>query len=130
MSQPRKLMIAALLLTGCAQQHPAASGATAAEPTALQDAQSVLASSSPANGSTVAGPLGELELHFSRPVRLVELTLSAPDGSIMPTMVTSAGEQQHYKVPVSADQPGRYGVAWRVSANGDSVRGSFAFTIR
>lgn len=127
-NRPR-LAMAALLLTACAQQPPGAVTPTMVEP-ATGNARALLVSSSPADGSTVTGPVSEVQLHFSRPVRLIELALTAPDGSVMPTMINSAGEQQHYRIPVSVDQPGRHRVDWRVSVSDGAVSGSFAFTNR
>ena len=115
------------LLTGCAPQPDAAAapGSTAEAATA----GSILAWSKPAAGSTVAGPVNELVLHFSPPARLDEVTVTGPDGA-MPMMVTAVGEVEHYALPLSADAAGTYGVSWRASAKGRGYQGSFGFTVR
>lgn len=119
--------ILAAMLSACAQNSHSGSGT--AEPAAIEESLSV-ESSRPVANSTVTGPVNAIELHFSRPARLIELTLTGPDGSVMPTMVTSAGEQQHYNVPVSVEDRGSYRVAWRANAAGTQSSGSFAFTVR
>lgn len=89
----------------------------------------LLASSVPGNGETVRAPLNRLELHFSPPARLMEVTLSGP-GGLMPMMVTPVGETAHYSLPVSGLGPGSYTVDWRALAGSREQRGSFAFTVR
>ena len=112
-------------LTGCAPQPDAAAVPIAEAGTA----GSILAWSKPAAGSTVAGPVNGLVLHFSPPARLDEVTVTGPDGA-MPMMVTAVGEVEHYALPLSADAPGGYTVAWRASAKGREYQGSFGFTLR
>ena len=83
----------------------------------------------PAAGSTVKGPLNQLMLHFNRPARLEEVTISGPDGT-MPMMVTPVGEVEHYALPLSGLGPGAYSVAWRATASGREQQGRFGFTVR
>jgi ketosteroid isomerase-like protein len=89
----------------------------------------LLAGSVPGNGEVVRAPLNRLELHFSPPARLMEVTLSGP-GGLMPMMVTPVGETAHYSLPVSGLGPGSYTVDWRARAGTREDKGSFAFTVR
>jgi methionine-rich copper-binding protein CopC len=89
----------------------------------------LLSASSPANGAIVKGPVRDLQLHFSPPARLIEVTISGPDGQ-SPMMVTAAGEQAHYSLPVAAERSGTYSVDWKASAKGHEDRGTFSFTVR
>ena len=88
-----------------------------------------LAWSRPAAGSTMSAPVKELLFHVSRPARLGEVTVTGPDGA-MPMMVTAVGEVEHYSLPLSADTPGSYTVAWRATRHGREYQGSFDFTVR
>lgn len=106
-------------LASCAAQ-PAAAPVAAA---------SILQASGPAPGATVAAPLNALTLHFSPPARLDELLVEGPDGT-MPMMITAAGEQARYSIPLPGLGPGAYTVSWRATAAGREHKGSFAFTIR
>jgi methionine-rich copper-binding protein CopC len=111
------------LLGGCAQNSDGASSpSTSAE-------RSVLASSNPAAGSTVAAPVNELALNFDPPARLVEVTVTGPDG-MMPTMITSVGEVSRYSVPLPDLGPGNYTVRWNATVGGEAHEGTFGFTIR
>lgn len=119
--------IAALVMAaGCARQpgsaEPAASPAAPAS-------DSILAWARPAVGSTVRRPVDELALHFSPPARLLEVTVSGPDGA-MPMMVTAVGEVEHYSLPLPGLGPGQYTVEWKAGAGGAEHRGSFAFQVR
>lgn len=115
--------IASLALASCAAR-PAAAPAPA--PAA---AASILQASDPAPGATVAAPLNALTLHFSPPARLDELLVQGPDGS-MPMMVTAAGEQARYSVPLPGLGSGAYTVSWRATAARREHKGSFAFTVK
>ena len=107
-------------------------GACAAPPPAAPavSAQSILHRSTPADGATVHGPVNSLELHFSPPARLVELTVSGSDGLTMPVMVTAVGEVARYSIPLSGLGPGAYTVDWRASSAGAEHRGAIRFTVR
>ena len=115
------------LLSGCAPR-PEATAAAGSTPEA-GTARSILAWSRPAAGSTVSAPVNELVFHFTPPARLGEVTVTGPDGA-MPMMVTAVGEVEHYSLPLSADTPGAYTVAWRASVQGREHQGSFGFTVR
>lgn len=123
---PRAVAAAAALLWvlgGCAESPgPAPSPSTAAE-------NSILASSNPAAGSTVAAPVNELVLHFDPPARLGEVTITGSDG-VMPMMITSVGEVPHYSVPLSGLGPGDYTVRWSATSGGQAHEGSFSFTVQ
>lgn len=116
--------IAALGLGACAAQPAAAPAAPAAT-----QAGSMLHSSSPAAGATVQGPLNSLVLHFQPPARLDELLVDGPDGT-MPMMISAAGDQADYTIPLPALGPGAYTVSWRATSAGEEQRGSFAFTVK
>lgn len=122
MLQP--ILFAGLIaLTACAP-------APVAVPTSgAQTGQSILAWSSPAAGSTVSGPVNQLMLHFSPPARLMEVTVTGPEG-MMPMMVTAVGEVEHYSLPLSGLGPGSYTADWRASVRGQQHQGRFSFTVR
>ena len=105
------------------------SAAAKASAPATAAAVPLLASSVPANGETVRAPLNRLELHFSPPARLLEVTVSGPGGQ-MPMMVTAVGETAHYALPLPGLGPGAYTVDYRASAAGREDRGTFAFRVR
>jgi methionine-rich copper-binding protein CopC len=89
----------------------------------------LLAGSVPANGAVVAGPVAGLQLSFSPPARLLEITIGGPDGQ-MPMMVTAAGEQSRYSLPLPGLGKGNYSVDWRAIAAGREDRGTFSFTVK
>lgn len=92
--------------------------------------QSLLASSNPADGAVVAGPVDKLELRFSRPARLSEVTVTAADGTIMPMMVTAVGEVLYYSLPLQGLRKGSYTVAWKASSAGTDYQGELGFEVR
>ena len=108
-------------VTGCVAPSAAAPAA--------ESSASILASSRPTAGSTVTGPVDELVLHFDRPARLDEVTVSGPHG-VLPMMLSPAGEVRDYSLPVSELDRGAYSVSWRATAAGQEYRGSFGFTVR
>lgn len=110
-----------LALAGCVRSPvEAASSASSAR---------ILASTTPAAGSTVRSPVEEVRFRFARPARLIELTVNGPDGT-MPVMITPAGETTDYSVPVSILDTGAYTVDWRATSAGRDYRGSFSFKAR
>jgi methionine-rich copper-binding protein CopC len=105
-------------------------GACTAPPApAARAAGSVLEQSAPAAGETVAGPVDDLRLRFARPVRLDEVIVEGPAGS-MPMMVHAAGEVRDYSLPLPGLDPGVYTVRWRATAGGREERGTFSFVVR
>lgn len=94
-----------------------------------QTGQSILAWSWPAVGSTVSAPVNQLMLQFSPPARLMELTVTGPEG-MMPMMVTAVGEVERYSLPLSGLGPGSYTVDWRASVAAQQHRGRFSFAVR
>jgi methionine-rich copper-binding protein CopC len=90
---------------------------------------SILEWSRPASGSTVSAPVNELQLHFSPPARLHEVTVTGPELT-MPIMVTAVGEVEHYSLPLSGVEAGSYSVSWRATAAGREHSGSFGFSVR
>ena len=111
-------------------------GACAAVPAAppvatpLGVPQSILLSSTPADGSIVRGPVDVLLLRFSPPARLAEVTVTGSDGLTTPMMVTAIGEVPAYTIPLPGVGPGVYTVQWRASVAGAAHSGSFRFTVR
>lgn len=89
----------------------------------------LLARSTPANGSIVAGPVNNLQLNYARPVRLLEVTLDGPDG-LSPMMITAPAETTDYQIPLPGLTGGKYRVNWRASAAGRSYDGVLNFTVR
>ena len=90
---------------------------------------SILATSSPAAGSTVHGPVDSLKLHFNPPARLMELKVAGPDGT-MPMTIHSVGEVPDYDLPLPDIGIGSYSVEWRATAGGREYRGNFNFAVR
>jgi len=88
-----------------------------------------LVRSVPADGATVRAPR-TLSLAFRQPVRLAEVTIAGPSGE-MPMMVTAAGEQSSYSIPLPDLEPGLHEVRWRALAQGGvSHEGRLSFTVR
>jgi methionine-rich copper-binding protein CopC len=89
----------------------------------------MLVRSAPAEGAVVRAPQS-LSLTFREPVRLVELIVAGPAGE-MPMMITAAGEQTSYSIPLPELEPGRHEVRWRaVGPGGASHEGRLSFTVR
>jgi methionine-rich copper-binding protein CopC len=88
-----------------------------------------IVSSSPNFGTTVTGPVDELRLRFSKPARLLEVTVSGPSGD-MPTMVDSAEETYEYSIPLPDLGTGKYEARWRASAAGVESSGRLIFSVR
>lgn len=107
---------------GCAQTSAPAAAAG-------ESHSSILVGSSPAAGSTVSAPVNELVLNFDPPARLMEITVTGPDG-VMPTMITPVGEVRRYSVPLSGLGPGDHRVDWRASSGGAMHSGSFGFRVQ
>ena len=91
-------------------------------------AEAMLVRSVPADGASVSAPQS-LSLTFREPVRLVELVVSGPAGEV-PMMVTAAGEQISYSIPLPELEPGLHEVRWRALASGVSQEGRLNFTVR
>ena len=128
-THPPIISLAAILLVigGCSARSPEPEPGT---PVAISDqAADLSVRSNPAGGSTVAGPVNVLVLDFSAPVALGEVTVSGPDG-LMPMMLSPAGVQTHYEVPLPGLASGVYTVAWKATLNGAPRSGSFAFTVK
>ncbi len=91
--------------------------------------EALLVGSAPADGGTVRAPQSLL-LSFREPVRLVEVTILGPSGE-MPMMVTAAGAQTSYSIPLPGLEPGYHEVRWRALAQGGISReGRLSFTVR
>jgi methionine-rich copper-binding protein CopC len=118
-------LVGVSVLGACAAPPPAAPVAAP-----LGAPQSILQSSTPADGSTVRGAVNEIFLRFSPPARLGELTVTGSDGQTMPMMVTAVGEVPAYSIPVPGLGTGGYAVQWRATVGGTAHSGSFRFTVR
>ena len=117
------LLALAVLAPGCAipEENASAPAGATASPAPF------LLRSSPAAGATVGAP-DELVLVFDRPVALAEVTVVGPDGA-MPMMLSPAGAQSRYALPLHGLGPGIYEVRWRIG--GAAPReGGFRFTVR
>jgi len=117
--------VAFALLCACAQAQAPSAGA----PLAASANRSILAWSTPAAGSTVPGPVNEIQFHFAPPARLGEVTVTGPDGT-MPMMITAVGEVEHYSIPASGLGPGAYSVNWRATTTGAEHSGGFNFSVK
>ena len=117
--------VAFALPASCAPPQPAPVGTS---PTSSAN-QSILQWSKPAAGSTVPGPVNDIQFHFSPPARLGEVTVTGPDGT-MPMMVTAIGEVEHYSIPTSGLGPGAYSVSWRATSAGAEHSGGFKFSVK
>jgi methionine-rich copper-binding protein CopC len=111
-----------VLTTGCSATPLPASGRAATSKS------SPLLSSTPANGAIVEADLDNLILRFYRDVRLNEVVLVGPQGT-MPMMVTAPMEQRIYSIPFSGLEPGAYQVIWRATAGSDPLSGELRFQV-
>jgi copper resistance protein C len=90
-----------------------------------------LVSTVPAEGSVLSSAPQHIELHFSEPARVTELTVQkegeqgAQVVSIMP-----AAPAQKQSVPVDAADPGNYLVSWRAQgADARVITGTLHFAV-
>jgi copper resistance protein C len=91
-------------------------------------AETPLARSVPADGATVRAPQ-TLSLTFREPVRLAEVTITGPSGE-MPMMVTAAGEQTSYTLPLVDLEAGTHELRWRaLRRDGAPIEGRLSFTV-
>ena len=120
--------ITCALLTGaCSAEGAARPESAGSEPAATANA-SVLSSSEPANGAKLRSAPDRLVLNFTKPVRLAEVTVTGSDGSMMPMMVSSAGANRRYELPLDGLEDGSYTVRWRaIDEAGAAHEGSIAF---
>jgi copper resistance protein C len=92
-------------------------------------AHSTLASSIPADGSTVSEPKA-ISLTFTRELRLVTVKLVGNDLDESLAVDRSAPLGKTFSVPLPAVAPGTYKVNWRAAAaDGHIMTGSFSFTV-
>ena len=95
-------------------------------------AHAKMTASTPADGSTVAAGLSQIELNFSKPLRLSMVHVrdaaqhEVPLKSELPTPLASA-----IKINVESLTPGSYQVAWTaVAEDGHVMNGTFAFSVK
>jgi methionine-rich copper-binding protein CopC len=92
-------------------------------------AHSNLASSVPADGSTVSEPK-TLTMSFTRELRLVTVRLTSEDFDEALTVDRAAPPGKSFSVPLPAIAPATYKVKWRAAAtDGHIMTGAFSFTV-
>jgi len=92
-------------------------------------AHSTLASSIPADGSTVSAPTTVM-MTFTRELRLVTVRLTAENFDESLAVDRSAPAGKSFSVPLPAVAPATYTVKWRAAAtDGHIMTGSFSFTV-
>ena len=123
----RTTLLALLIVAGPPVLHACATSAETGE--AAEEAGTILASSSPADGAALPSSPAQVRLNFSRPARLLELEVAGANGSLVPIMVTAVVETSTYSVPLPKLGPGRYELSWRADAGGESHKGVIVFTI-
>lgn len=93
-------------------------------------AHSTLASSIPADGSTVSEQPKTLAMTFTRELRLVTVRLTAEDFDEALTVDRAAPPGKSFSVPLPAVAPATYKVKWRAAAaDGHIMTGAFSFTV-
>ena len=110
---------------GCSVTSPEA---VATSPPIARASTSILEMSLPAAGSTAKAPVSDLVLQFNPAARLDEVVVTGPQGA-MPMMITSAGEAQHYSIPLPDLENGSYTVTWRATSGGKHHDGTFSFKV-
>ena len=120
----------ALMTGGCSAERDAAPQGAGSQPAATASA-SILSSSDPANGAKLRGAPTSLVLNFATPVRLAEVTVTGADGQIMPMMVSSAGANRRYELPLDGLENGTHSVRWRaIDEAGVTHEGAIGFEVR
>ena len=86
----------------------------------------------PADGSSVVEPLEQLELHFSRATKLINVKLTSLRGEKVPVSVNRGlGAQTLFELAVPPLQAGKYQVEWKgLGADGHIMKGHFSFEQR
>ena len=94
-------------------------------------AHSMIASSEPADGATVAQAPGRINVSFDSPLRIVSVTLTDGTGesyAVDPLAGRSAAETLAVEPPPLPD--GRYELEWRgLSEDGHTLSDAIAFTV-
>ncbi len=101
------------------------SGATAAS------AHNSLASTDPADGTTVAAAPATVTLTFNEPAQALgsQIRVTGPDGAVVSTGEVMLSGSTVAEQLVDARPAGTYTVAWRItSTDGHPISGSFTFT--
>ena len=95
-------------------------------------AHAKMTASTPKDGSTVAAGLSQIELNFSKPLRLSMVHVrdaaqhEVPLKSELPTPLAS-----EVKIDVESLTPGSYQVSWTaVAEDGHVMKGTFAFSVK
>lgn len=95
-------------------------------------AHSKMTASTPKDGSTVAAGLSQIELNFSKPLRLsVVHVRDANKHDITLKSTLPATFAAVVKIHVDSLTPGSYEVAWTaVAEDGHVMKGTFAFSVK
>ena len=95
-------------------------------------AHAKMTASKPAEHSTVAAGLSEIELNFSKPLRLSMVHVrdaSKHDVALKGALPTAFGPV--FKLSTDALTPGSYEVSWTaVAEDGHVMKGAFAFSVK
>ena len=104
--------------------------ALAAPSAALAHAK--MTASKPADGSTVAAGLSEIELNFSKPLRLSMVHVrDASKHDVALTSALPATFGPAFKLSTEALTPGSYAVTWTaVAEDGHVMKGAFSFSVK
>ena len=123
-------LAACALSTGACSTDGAATRDSAGSEPAATASNSILSSSEPANGAKLRSAPQRLVLNFARPVRLAEVMVTGSDGLSMPMMVSSAGANRRYELPLDGLETGSYTVRWRaIDEGGATHEGTIAFQV-
>lgn len=102
------------------------------ESTEMQMAEgSMVRSTMPSDGTTLAGSPRELRITFAHPVRLTVLQISTLFGEVIPVEADqAAAATEEVAVPLPTLAPDDYTIEWRAEGHDDHVMaGSFSFSI-
>ena len=134
MSKSRSRILPALaacaLSTGACSTDGAGTPESTDSGPAATASNSILASSEPANGAKLRSAPQRLVLNFAKPVRLAEVLVTGADGLSMPMMVSPAGANRRYELPLDGLAKGSYTVRWRaIDEGGATHEGTIAFQV-
>lgn len=96
----------------------------------MANAHSVLKSSSPDDGQVITSQPENLELNFSKPVKLIKLELyDQTGGKVKMAFMLSARASDRFEIPLPTIKPSNYTVKW-VAMGGDvhKMKGQFSFS--
>ena len=98
--------------------------------TSAYAADTQLAESTPANGSSVSSPPAAFVFNFSKPVRFHDLNIKKDDGKSTPIGNLPTAHAASLSVPAPSLSPGHYVIEWRVFTDeSTALRGRVRFTV-